>query len=128
MDERRAKIGDRIIYRAQNGEDIRATIVGLSSEDVATLALDNGMRVSGVDHNKAGEGAAFLNSWTLLDRFVTPAGEDGPMWTEALSAGIVTVMLDIEAGRIPADQRCMRALLESFRAGVGMVLEIQREE
>lgn len=125
MDERTPKVGDRIVYRTSTGDDVDGTIAALSSDGGATLALDNGLRVSGIERNDAGEREAFLNSWRLVPMFVEPTAEQGPMYMEALAAGLIMMLLDASNNVFPLDQNGLKEALKSFRAGVGLVLEMR---
>jgi hypothetical protein len=121
------KKGARVVYRSQAGDDINGTIDSLSTDGlVAVLSLDNGQRVAGIERNAAGEGNRFLNSWTLLGHGRAIPDAEG-LWTEALAAGIVTVLLDAADGAFELDKRGIQGALDSFKFGIGLVLAVEEK-
>jgi hypothetical protein len=127
MDERRAKKGDVVIYRSQSGDDVEGVISELSKDEVATLDLADGKRVSGIERNTAGAAGAFVNSWWLAEQFVVPTIEEGPIFLEALAAGLIVMLMDAADGQFTLDANGLPAALQAFKRGVGLVLAPRSE-
>lgn len=127
-EKRQPLVGDRIVYRADNGEDSYGAIAALSPTGVATLALDDGRRVSGVEESDAPENALYIRTWRVIEQgpSQTVARSDEPgIWLDALCAGLVVTLIDAADGHFPLNKNGVESALESFRKGVGMVLDIK---
>jgi hypothetical protein len=119
-----AKPNDRVVFRDAFGVDAHGRILSIGPDNEARIALDSGVTVENVEFSDPSvSGMMFLHSWRLLASAPVIAERVG-LWTEALSAGIVTVLLELESGGIKLDKDPGRALLASFRRGVELVLDI----
>jgi hypothetical protein len=128
MNEPVAKPRDRVVYRDATGHDFHGRILSIDRESEAKIMLDEGRLIENVEFSDpAISGMMFLHSWRPLASKAAITPETEGMWTEAMAAGIVTTLLELEAGNIPLDQNLARSLLQAFRRGVELVLEFERE-
>jgi hypothetical protein len=119
--------GARVVYRSECGDDYFGAIAAISPAGVATLALDNGMRVSGVEQSDAPDNTLFLNSWNVIEQSPsqTERSDEPGIWLDALCAGLVAALVDAADGHFPLNASGLPAALDSFRRGVGLVLDIK---
>jgi hypothetical protein len=123
-----AKPNDRVVFRDAFGADAHGRILSINADNEARIALDNGVTVENVEFfDPTISGMMFLHSWRLIASTPMAPQREG-IWVEALAAGIVTVLLELESGGIPVGKDMGRALLASFRHGVELVIEIGWEK
>jgi hypothetical protein len=115
------------MFRSANGEDCYGEIAAITPAGVATLALDNGMRVSGVEESDAPDNALYLSTWRVVERLGAPVGgsEEPGIWLDAFCAGLVVTLVDAADGHFPMTRAGLPLALESFRRGVGLVLDLK---
>jgi hypothetical protein len=128
MIEAAAKPKDRVLYRDANGRDHAGHILAIAVGNEAQIELECGRVVENVEYSDpAVSGLMFLHSWRRLGAGQPAWPEEPGVWTDALAAGIVTALLELEAGRVPLDKDFGRTLLQAFKLGVELVLDFERE-
>lgn len=130
MSDLAVNVGDRVFYRSSMGVDMPGKIVRLDG-DFADIELDG---VSGpvrnVERNPGKDPEAIVAvSWRPAPPAFEPPSDMGGIWTEALCAGLVMMLSDAADGVYPLDNVAVTvpAALRSFRRGVALVVEVQRE-